>query len=124
MQRGDLAPHFEVTTIDGARATYAAIWQRRNLVLVVLPREEQEADRRYASTLKEHAQEFDALATVVVVTREIVANVTAPGVVVADRWGEVYFAAAGPHELPPVDELLEWLGYIQKECPECEGERR
>lgn len=42
---------------------------------------------------------------------------------VADRWGEVYFAAeAGQgHGLPEVGELVSWLRFIAIQCPECEG---
>jgi hypothetical protein len=29
-------PHFEVTTVDGQHVRYDDIWQRRNLVLVVV----------------------------------------------------------------------------------------
>lgn len=44
-------------------------------------------------------------------------------VVVADEWGEVYQAwdAADGHELPGVDELVEWLQFVGIQCPECEG---
>jgi hypothetical protein len=37
-------PHFDVMTIDGRRVRYDDIWQRRNLVLVLLTPQEREAE--------------------------------------------------------------------------------
>jgi hypothetical protein len=53
LQRGDRVSHFVVTTLDGSRAAYDEIWQRRSM-----------------------------------------------------------------------DEILEWLRYIDHECPQCQGEAR
>ncbi len=43
------------------------------------------------------------------------------GLVVADRWGEIYgtFKAGGGHELPSGDEVLKDLRFIEIQCPEC-----
>ena len=61
-----------------------------------------------------------------VITREQVEGVPCPGVITADRWGEICFVAeAGTiAALPPVAELVEWLHYVQIQCPECQGEAR
>ena len=42
---------------------------------------------------------------------------------VTDEWGEVFFVVdAGPeHDLPPADELVEWVRFAAIQCPECEG---
>jgi hypothetical protein len=57
-------------------------------------------------------------------TREAVAGVPTPGLLIADRWGEIYFVGTAPRacELPGPLEILEWLRYIEYECPECQGE--
>jgi hypothetical protein len=43
-----------------------------------------------------------------------------PGITVLDRYGEVYAAyrPEGDAALPMVDELLEWLRFIELQCPE------
>jgi len=43
-------------------------------------------------------------------------------VVIADEWGEVYFAVAAvvDHALPAMREVIEWVRYIAIQCPECE----
>jgi hypothetical protein len=43
-------------------------------------------------------------------------------VVIADEWGEVYFAGAAVanHALPEMREVIEWVRYIAIQCPECE----
>ena len=126
LQRGDAVPHFEVTAIDGSSIDYRTIWQRRNLLLVALHGAEGRATRpALLDELAARAQQLRALATAVVITDTAVEGVPCPGVVVADRWGEIYFVRGGsPAGLPDAGELLQWLTYIQQECPECEGERR
>jgi hypothetical protein len=123
--RGDSLPHFEVTQLDGRPASYATIWQRHHLVLVLLPGRGAES-REYAALLHDREPEFSEAGADVVATAEPVADLAGPAVVVADRWGEVQFAAAMPRvaELPPVEDLLEWVRYVQQRCPECEGEAK
>jgi hypothetical protein len=116
-------PHFDVTTIDGRRVRYEDIWQRRNLVLVVVIPSELETGSRYASQLEAHRAEFEAEETMVVVTSDAVPKLDAPAALVADRWGEIAFferASVGqPFRWPDVDELLSWVHFIEIQCPEC-----
>jgi hypothetical protein len=46
-----------------------------------------------------------------------------PALVVADEWGEIYFAAsaADGDELPDPEELEDWARFVAIQCPECEG---
>lgn len=121
LQPGDLVPHFEVKTSSGDLFSYSTIWQRRNLVLVALPAE---SDDRYPSELGARKAEFQERVCACVITRDRVPGVPTPGVVVADRWGEIVHVAAPPDVagLPTSSELLEWLNYVERRCPECEGE--
>ena len=117
LQQGDHVPHFTVADAAGARVAYNRVWQRKHLVLVRL---------RDSST----SAMADALAsiqdedTAVVVTHDSVEGVPGAGVLVADRWGEIVFAAhaEGDSDLPAVDEIGEWVRYVTVKCPECEGE--
>lgn len=127
LQPRESVPHFEVTTIDGARVAYSTIWQRRNLLLVSLHTGGPAPLRPpLLEELEGRKEQLNALATAMVITDSAVEGVPAPGVVVADRWGEIYFVrgAGAGKGLPDAAEILEWLDYIQQECPECEGERR
>jgi hypothetical protein len=114
----NLVPHFTVTGLDGRSIAYASIWQRRNLVLVVLPAA---GCDDYAAAIDASISELTAHETACVVTRDAVSGVPQPGVAIADRWGELFHVAAG---LPAVAELVEWLRYAQMQCPECRGEAR
>ena len=60
------------------------------------------------------------------ITRDTVSGIPSPAVIVADRWGEIVHIAAGSQagELPQAHELVEWVTYVQHQCPECEGEAR
>lgn len=124
LQRGDTVPHFAVTVIDGRPFSYSTIWQHRSLVLVTLPNSDPDAG--YASELSAAAPGFTARGAECVITRDPVPGLPAPGVLVADRWGEIAHVetAAGVAELPPAGELLDWVEHLQERCPECEGEAR
>ena len=126
LQRGDLIPHFEVTTLGGERFDYAAVWQRRNLVLVTLPASDSDASRKYASLLSDRISQFSAQNTELVMTREPVPGVPHPGALVADEWGEIIFvhAASEVADLPSAEDLSDWIEYVETQCPECEGEAK
>jgi hypothetical protein len=126
LQPGDLVPHFTVRTLHGDELSYATIWQRRNLVMVALPIRDSDAARSYVSELTARGAELDAAEADCVMTRDDMREIPAPAVLVADRWGEVVWIAARSdvRDLPRVEEVLEWLHYVQSRCPECEGESK
>ena len=124
--QGDLVPHVELQTIDGTRFRYSDIWQHRNLVLIAIPGRHSASAERYASDLTARVGEFAEQQTDCVITRDGVPGLPAPGVLVADRWGEiVYVSSAGDAaDLPPAEELVDWIAHVQTRCPECEGEAK
>lgn len=122
LQRGDSVPHFTVKTVDGDVFEYSSIWQRKNLLLVVLPHAPNN-DGAFAD-LRGRATEFRALETQWVVTRDDVSGLPVPGVLIADRWGEIVHVTSASAAMPTPEELLGWLEYVQNRCPECEGEAK
>ena len=126
LQRGDLIPHFKITNHDGDAVAYSQIWQRCNLVLVTLPASRSEdAFKDYVSQLTAQIPAFGP-DTACVMTRDFVSGIPCPGVVVGDRWGEILNVAAGPtvDELPRPHEIVEWIEFMQRQCPECQGEAK
>jgi hypothetical protein len=118
-------PHFAVTTIDGVVVRYADVWQSKPLVLILLCEPLSADARAYADYIAQHLQTFAAYEAACVVTTERVQDFTAPAAVIADRWGEIMFAASGDvRVLPGADAIVEWLQHVQHRCPECEGEAR
>jgi hypothetical protein len=126
LQRGDSVPHFEVKTIGGELFSYSTVWQRRNLVLLAIPATESEAPGTYLSQVEARRPEFTAKDAECVVTADRVPGIQSPAVVVADRWGEIVHVATTSHvdDLTPPEELLEWVDYLDRRCPECEGEAK
>ena len=126
MLAGDLVPHFDVRTIDDEPFSYSSIWQRKNLLFVALPTVESDSAADYAAGLTARLHELGDRDVEVVITRERVPGLPAPGVVVADRWGEIVYAIEGSdvRELPSPEEVVEWLTFVRNRCPECEGETR
>jgi hypothetical protein len=126
LHRGDLVPHFNVTTLQGRTVGYTAIWQRRNLVLITLPASESESYRTYVSQFAAEMPAFSVHETECVITRDSVAEIGCPAVVIADRWGEIVHVTTGLDvaDLPRLSEVLEWVAYLQSQCPECQGETK
>jgi hypothetical protein len=116
-------PHFDATTLDGQRVRYHDIWQHRNLVLVIVNPWGREAAAPYASQLAARQREFEDAETTVVVTTDAVPGLSAPRVVVVDRWGEILHIDSPPtgdvSQFPSVDELLSWVRFARMQCPEC-----
>jgi len=125
LRRGDDVPHVEFRTFDGRTVSYRAIWQHRNLVLIALPSGDPAADQ-YRSGVVTQLDDLRALDAECVITCDAVVGLPAPGVLIADRWGEIVHVTAPPDVagLPAPDEIVEWLEYTQRRCPECEGEAR
>jgi hypothetical protein len=121
LRDGDRVPHFDVATIDGDRVGYRDVWQRRNLVLLTLP--EGDRARAYAATIAA-ALGDRADDVLCVATGDEIPGVSSPGVLVADKWGEVYHAASASSidELPSPAQIVEWVTFVRNECPECQGE--
>ena len=124
MQPGQQVPDFAVTTIHGTTANYANIWQRKNLVLVALPHEPTAVDDAYVARLAERRAELTSYGTACIVTRDAMAGLPRRAVLIADRWGEIFFVLGGDDGLPSVDEVLECLRFVQVQCPECQGETK
>jgi hypothetical protein len=125
LQAGRQLPHFRVRALDHSYVAYPEIWQRKNLVLVLLPGEASRADADYVAALQAHMPALTAHDTVCVISREAVAGAPRPGVIVADRWGEIHVVAGGRMEdLPAPGEIVEWLRFVQGQCPECQGEAK
>jgi hypothetical protein len=126
LQRRDSVPHFEVRRHDGELFRYSTIWQHKNLLLVTIPTLDSESTRAYVADVTARVREFGVQDLEYVITLDRVPGVSAPAVVVADRWGEIVFAVAKSEvaDLPAPQELMEWLKYVRNQCPECEGEAR
>jgi hypothetical protein len=120
-------PHFDVATVDGRRVRYAeGIWQRRNLVLVLLPEVESPDARRYLAALRTAASDLAGLKATLVVTSEAVGNLQPPAALVADEWGEIaHVEAPGDRRISSLSSpaaLVARVDYLSVRCPECEGE--
>lgn len=125
LRAGQQVPHFRVRDLDHSYVAYSEIWQRKNLVLVLLPGDGSREADRYIAELRSHMSELTAHDTVCVMSRDDVAGAPRPGIIIADRWGEIHFVAGGRVEdLPASAGIVQWLRYVQMQCPECQGETK
>lgn len=126
LQRGDAVPHFEVQTDEGELFSYSSIWQRKNLLLVALPTLNNDSARDYITALRTCLRELGDQDLEYVATRAPIPGLSGSTVLVADRWGAVVHVVevSDPAELPSSQELLEWVTYVNHQCPECEGETK
>jgi hypothetical protein len=126
LQARDSLQMFTVTnSLDGAPFAYESVWQRKNLLLVSVPRADA-TGAAYVEQLRARTGELGTYDAQMVVTSDAVSGIPSPGVVVADRWGEIYFIQATDRadSLPTAGDLIEWLRFVQVQCPECQGETR
>lgn len=124
LQRSDQVPHFQVTALDGHAVAYETFWQHRHLLLICVDDADDAASARLGAVARDlaaRAADVDGLGARLVVTHDEVPGVPRPGVVIADRWGEVFTVIDDPARFD-ADDLVEWLRWLQMKCPECEGE--
>lgn len=123
LRRGDSVPHFSAIRASGDRFEYATIWQHRQLLLVSTGDAPDAEVTATATEVAQRAAELASLDTVAVVTADAIPGVPRPGIVIADRWGEIYCVADRSAWLT-ADEAIEWVRFVQYKCPECEGEAK
>ena len=87
LQTGNLVPHFTVTTSSGESFDYSDIWQRKNLVLVLLPHAESAASTKFVDQLTAQMSDLTGDDSACVITRDSVSGVPSPGVVVRRSMG-------------------------------------
>ena len=95
-------------------------------MLVALPASESEFSVSYISQLMARKSEFTAENCQCVMTRDLVPGIPNPVVVVADKWGEIVHVAnpSRVEDLASPEALLDWVNYLERRCPECEGEAK
>jgi hypothetical protein len=90
----DLMPMFTVTNLaDSTRIDYQVLWQRTTLLLATLPDDDPTATA-YAASLSVLAASLASLDVALIVTTTRIIGIPSPCVVVADRWGEVYYVSS------------------------------
>ncbi|HVL66755.1 MAG TPA: hypothetical protein VM364_05780 [Vicinamibacterales bacterium] len=125
LTRGDHVPHFTVTRLDGCGVPYTGLWQRRHLVLIAIPPQSQAEFAPYAESVARGLATLRPADVECVATAQTIDGMPAPGVLIADRWGEIAAVFDGAVEpLPDPDALVEWVEHVRMACPECEGEAR
>ena len=124
LRHGDQVPHISFRATDGRSIGYLDLWQRKNLILVLLPAEAAFAD--YAARLEQTLRPALPADTTLVISHDALADLPAPAILVADKWGEIHYVHAGSTlaEMPDADALLEWLTFVRVQCPECQGETK
>ncbi len=124
---GSRVPHVALITRGGV-FTYADIWQRRQLLLVLVPPEASTSWADFEVRLEDARQACCDMDTELVVSTGAVAGLEPPLALVADRWGEITHAARIRIEndavTPDIPTILTWVEATVHRCPECEGEAR
>jgi hypothetical protein len=126
LRAGDQVPHVTVRSADGTSISYGDLWQQKNLLLVLIADLGSPGSEAYLARLRASMTDLTAHDTACIVTGDRVAGVPTPGVLIADRWGEIWYVhkADSDTALPAPDALVDWLRYVQIQCPECQGEAR
>lgn len=120
-------PHVVIPVRGGGMLSYAdEVWQREQILLVLLPADGSPAWGRFLEALAQEQPRLRAQETVLVVSEGSVSGFDPPLALVADRWGEITHASRltirGGEVTPDVPTLLTWVDATLFRCPECEGE--
>ena len=127
LQTGDAVPHRVIRDLSGRAVSYRdEVWQKRNVVLIALPQHPTADDASYVEAVDAARDRFAATQTAVIVTHDVIPGLEPYAVLVADRWGEIATVehADTPSALPGIEQLVEWVEFVQQQCPECQGETR
>jgi hypothetical protein len=119
---GALIALFEGTTIHGHRCRYDELWQHRNLVLVLAAPSLVERAQQYLESLEARLSDLKPDDTSLVLCDHDISQLPLNTLVIADRWGEIAHIQnlpANPAAWPPLDDILDWVHFIQMKCPEC-----
>lgn len=110
----------EAVALDGRRVQVSDFRGRRNLVLVF----EGESTAPPIAALRQAGDELREEETVVLVVPSTDARsrglygVHGAALFISDRYGEIFFATDGGQPLPSVSDILDWLRFINSQCPE------
>jgi hypothetical protein len=122
VRTGELVPHFEAMTMDGAQVRYADLWQQRNLVLYSVPRGALPEARDYLDALRSRIAQLRPDDVTLVTIEGAVPRVPESSLLICDRWGEIEHVASLSDDVqswPAIDDIVEWLEFIRSKCPEC-----
>ena len=112
----DKVAHFVVRALNGATVDYRTIWQKQQLLLICLDDSPaSESLTGIANQLAGRGGDFNTAQSHLVVTYDDVRGAPRPGVLVADRWGDVY-ASLDHTSVTSADDLLDWLRFMQRQC--------
>lgn len=112
----DKVAHFVVRARGGATVDYRTIWQTQQLLLICL--DDSPASAVLTSIAIELARrhaEINTAQSQLVVTYDEVPGAPRPGVLVADRWGDIY-ASIDDASATSADDLIDWLRFMQRKC--------
>jgi hypothetical protein len=112
----DKVTHFVVRARNGTTVDYRTIWQKDQLLLICLDDTPASAAlTAIADELAGRPDDFRYAQSQLVVTGDEVPGAPRPGVLVADRWGDVY-AAIDAASVTSADDLIDWLRFMQRKC--------
>jgi hypothetical protein len=120
---GDLlSPFLQGAALDGHDMSYEGVWQKRNLVLFVLPQKTLAAVSQYLSAINQRLCALKPPDTALMISGHTGSSLPLNTLVIADRWGEIVRSVrlgSDPARWPPVDDIVEWVEFVRRQCPEC-----
>ncbi len=122
LERGMMLRDLPAHTLDGRAVQVYDFRGRRNLVLIFTGADREEA---LLSALRASAADLKEEEAAVLIAdptgdlRRYYGAVDHSALYITDRYGEIFFVAQAPaRALPGVKEILEWLRFINAQCPE------
>src|SRR5262245_39978744 len=116
-RRGEELPEIWGTTSDGSIISTADLRGRKNMVVIFSGRQSNQSGRELVHALSTRHDEIQDEDAEVILIED--STLRRAGICIADRYGEVYFSDFCGTAGSSADDVLEWLRFIEIQCPEC-----
>jgi hypothetical protein len=115
--RGQELPEIRGAASDGRTIHTSDLHGRKNIVAIFPGEQSSDSIRELIRALSDRHDEIHDEEAEVIVAEDTELHRAA--ICIADRYGEVYFSAFFSDTVPSADSVLEWLRFIEIQCPEC-----
>jgi len=115
--RGQDLPEISGAASDGRKIHTSDLRGRKNTVIIFSGEPSDESSQELIRALSDRHSEIQDEEAEIIVCEDNELHRAA--ICIADRYGEVYFSAFFSDTAPSAENVLEWLRYIEIQCPEC-----
>src|SRR5262245_58597683 len=116
-RRGQELPEIPGAASNGRQVLTSDLHGRKNTVVIFSGEQSKDSTQDLVRALSDRIGEIQDEEAEVIICEDNELHRAA--ICISDRYGEVYFSAFFSDTAPSAESVLEWLRYIEIQCPEC-----